>query len=335
VNSNLRPLEGAREARHRPSWLIPALLCVFVISACAKPEFVPFVPPGTPLADEDPHVTQLLEEHRTEALARSAVRGSARVAIKGPDFKLNRPQRIVLAQPDRLRFEILGLFDQLAAVLVADGRRYGFYDASTGQVSRGRVSSDLLWTLTKIDLTAPEIVSMLLGAPLPEAGLRRAGAWRTDEGEISLAFAWPSGGDDQACAGEDPWGVLFAPACFLPERTLSDTGGQLFRFSADGRLAEIRALDQGGALRYSARFEDYTEVAAAVISDPSEAAERKSGVIFPKRVTLSSPGTGSEARFLWKRVMFADDLSDSLFRIPEIETRSGPPGRPGQPAPVD
>ena len=325
---NVRLLAGARESGPGKSLLVSALLCALVASACARPEYVEFVPPGIALSEEDPRVIELLEAHRAEALGRNAVRGSARVAITSPDGKLNRPQRIVLAQPDRLRFEILGLFDQLAAVLVSDGRRYGFYDASTGQVSRGRVSSNLLWTLTKIDLSAPEVVDLLLGAPLPEVGSMRAGAWRTEEGEISIAFAWPSGGLDVACAAEDPWGVFFAPNCFLPERTLSDTGGQLFRFGTDGRLVEIRVLDHGGALRYTAGFEDYVDLA------PADELDAESGVIFPKRVTLSSPRTGSEARFVWKRVMFADDLSDSVFRIPEIESPQRP-GRPGQPAPAN
>ena len=55
---------------------------------------------------------------------RGALRGAARVALEGPAFRLNRPQRIAIARPGKLRFEVLGLFDVLAAMLVSDGQDF-------------------------------------------------------------------------------------------------------------------------------------------------------------------------------------------------------------------
>ena len=143
--------------------------------------------------------------------------------------------------------------------------------------------------------------------PRPEQGTLRVGAWRSPDGGLAIAFGWPTG-LATACAAEDPWGVFFAPACFLRERTLFEMGGQLFLFDAQDRLIEIRALDPGGELRYHAIYEDYE-----VLGGESE---DEGGVNFPKRVTLSSPSLGSEARFSWKRVMLADDLPDRIFEIP-------------------
>ena len=48
---------------------------------------------------------------------------------------------------------------------------------------------------------------------------------------------------------------------------------------------------------------------------------------FPNRMTIHSPGMGTEslARFVWKRVMLADELSDRFFEI-RRRSRSTPGG---------
>ncbi|HKK51160.1 MAG TPA: hypothetical protein VKA74_06215, partial [Myxococcota bacterium] len=65
---------------------------------------------------------------------------------------------------------MLGLFDQLAGLLVTDGRRFGYFDASQGAVTRGRMTPRLLWDLARIDLEAHEVVELLLGVPTPSPG---------------------------------------------------------------------------------------------------------------------------------------------------------------------
>ena len=59
-------------------------------------------------------------------------------------------------------------------------------------------------------------------------------------------------------------------------------------------------------MRFRAFFEDY----AYLPGDVSE-------LDFPKQVEIRSPAVDAIARFRWKRVMFADELSDRLFTIPE------------------
>ncbi|MCR9097613.1 MAG: hypothetical protein NXI30_25630 [bacterium] len=266
---------------------------------------LPIVPEGQPLAFADERVARVLARHASRASERAGLTGSARVALSGPDFKLNRPQRIALARPARLRFEILGLFDQLAAILVTDGLDYGFFDASTGEVSRGRVSSALLWNLTKIDLAPDELVGLLLAGPRPADGTLHAGAWLEPSGRLAIAFAWPTDGAEAACLAEDPLDVSASPECALPERAVVATGGQLFFFDEMEELVEVRGLDPGGVIRYRVRFEDYV-----AIEGPDESR-------FPKRVTLESPATASEARFQWKRVRFVPELTDEVFQLPE------------------
>lgn len=270
---------------------------------------LPVVPEGQPLALEDERVRRVLEGHAARVHARSGLTGSARVALTGPDFKLNRPQRIALARPARLRFEILGLFDQLAAILVTDRLDYGFFDASTGEVSRGRVSSALLWNLTKIDLTPDELVGLLLAAPRPQAGTLRAGAWLEPSGRLAIAFAWPTGPLDPTCADSDPLRSPAVPACALTAGAVAETGGQLFFFDDAGELVEVRGLDPDGVIRYRVHFDDYAELASA---------DEEAGGRFPKRVTLVSPANASEARFQWKRVRFVAELADEVFRLPAL-----------------
>ena len=87
-------------------------------------------------------------------------------------------------------------------------------------------------------------------------------------------------------------------------------GGDAFVFDRDGRLAELRAFDPDGVLRYRARFEEYRS-----LGDGAEQGE------FPNLVTIESAAARSEARFAWKRVMLAGAIEDRLFRLPERGTR--------------
>ncbi|MAG33480.1 MAG: hypothetical protein CL908_21595 [Deltaproteobacteria bacterium] len=282
---------------------IAALLLSFLVVGCRTLPQSAASPTGIPLEIDDVRAERVLASYLEQVDARSGLRGSARVKLTGPDFKLNRPQRIVVERPARLRFEVIGLFDQLAAVLVTDGGRFGYYDASNGEISRGRVTSTLLWDLAQIDLDAEEAVGLLLGAPAPSLGVARAGVWLEANDRIALGFAWPRDRNRKGCELE-PERALLDAACFLATRAL-DAGGEIFVFDGDGRLAELRALGADGVVRFRAFFEDYAERAGA-----------DSAVEFANRVTIRSPGVGAEARFVWKRVMLGGPLSDRLFTLP-------------------
>lgn len=280
------------------------LLLSLLVAGCRTSPIVDLQMTGTSLPIDDARAERVLRDYLELVEARSALRGSARVRLEGPDFKLNRPQRILVERPGRIRFEVIGLFDQLVAILATDGRRFGFYEASNGLVSRGRVTPALLWNLAKIDLDVPEVVGLLLGAPMPNAGLARAAVWLEPDGGLVLAFAWPTNVSNAKCS-DDPEGSLFDSDCFVSVDALED-GGEMFLFDVDGRLAEVRGLDPGGVIRFRATFEDYRSLDGET-----------SGVDFPNRVTIRSPSAESLARFDWNRVMLADELSDRFFRIPE------------------
>lgn len=279
------------------------LLLSLLAAGCRTSPIVDLRLAGTMLPIDDARAKRVLDGYLELARSRSALRGSARVLLEGPDFKLNRPQRILVERPARIRFEVVGLFDQLVAVLATDGRRFDFYDVSDGSISRGRVTPSLLWDLAKIDLDVHEVVGLLLGAPIPSPGLARAGVWLEPEGGLVLAFAWPGDEPDTNCS-EDPDSWLLEANCFASSESLGD-GGEIFLFDVEGRLAEVRGLDPGGVIRFRATFEEF---------EPFEGDVDQ--VDFPNRVTIHSPGAESQARFVWKRVMLADELPGRLFMIP-------------------
>lgn len=283
--------------------IVGGLLWLLAI-ACAAPPVVDFRQSGTLLATDDPRADRVLRNYLDLVERRSAVRGTARVLLEGPDFKLNRPQRILVERPARIRFEVIGLFDQLAAIFATDGRHFGFYDVSNGRISRGRVTPTLLWDLAKMDLEVHEVVGLLLGSPRPSSGLARAAVWLEPAGGLVLAFAWPDA-DTAADCTAPPRRALLESTCFVTLESL-ENGGEIFGFDVDGRLVELRGLDSGGVTRFRASFEDYR----LLDGDPA-------GVAFPNRVTVQSPAAESLARFVWKRVMLADGLPDRFFMIPE------------------
>lgn len=279
-----------RIAAPRVALLFSFLFVLAFATACPKPPAPDALITGTPLPLDDPRSLDVMAAHEARASMGAALRGSARVSISRPDFDLKRPQRIAIARPDRLRFEVLGLFDVLAAVLATDGETFGFFDASTGDVTRGFVTADLLWDVTGLDLSTDEVAGLLLAAPTPSMDLVLSAAWvEADEG-ITVAYG---------------------PGVAGPTPTLRDleAGGEFFRFDAQGLLREVRALDSGWVTRYRASFDAYEDTDA---SDSRNGGSRP----YPKRITIRSPSVEAIALFEWKRVMLTDELPDRIFMIP-------------------
>jgi hypothetical protein len=300
-----------KPARPRRS---PVAILLALVLACGALACRSTAPPGilhgTPLSIDDARASGVLETYLADASARTGLRGSARVVLTGPDFKLNRPQNIVVERPARLRFEVIGLFEQLAAVIVSDGEHYGFYDASTGRMEEGLLTPTLLWELAQVDVEVAEAVGILLGSPRPRAGSARAAVWLEAEDRIGVAFAKSRRALRPDCPADPERGWRDA-ACFAEAADLAG-GGDAFVFDLAGRLVELRAYDADGLLRYRARFEDYGGIG-----------EGEGRVEFPNLVTIDSPQMRSEARFAWNRVMLASGLSDRLFRLPERRARRG------------
>jgi hypothetical protein len=287
---------------------------VLILSVgCPRPIPVEALPTGTPLAIDDERAVRAVAGQLARVGRSGALRGSARVLLEGPDFKLNRPQRIAIARPGRLRFEVLGLFDTLVAMLVTDGRVFGFFDAASGEITRGIMTSELLWDLAKLDLDPDEVVDLLLAAPTPSRDLIPAGVWLEPDGGLTLAYAMLDEESEALChaGGRSNPGEESEDRCRASSEDLA-AGGEIFRFDAEGLLREMRSIEPGWETRFLAFFDEYEDLAEVGLEER-----------YPMRITVRSPRLDSMARFEWKRVMLSQELPDRLFRIVETAGSGG------------
>jgi hypothetical protein len=223
---------------------------------------------------DDPRPEALLDALRSRVDARSALRARANLDLDAPDVRLDRPQRLAVARPARMRVEVLGLFDQLAAVVVTNGARYQVYDARRDELEEGSVGADLLWRVARVDLVPEVAVDILLGAPRPGPGLSNIGARLLEDGAIAFARVDRRG---------------------LQRET--------YRFDAAGQIAERASYDEEGDLDWRAKFSDYRPVRSA--SGPDEP--------FAHDVLLEFPRVSARARMVFEQVLLSDDLPEALF----------------------
>lgn len=211
-----------------------ALVSLFVFafaSACATR-----VPPTrVPLLGDDPRPARYVAELKFRNDQHQSLSAALRVSLDAPDLRLRRPQRLALVRPTHLRVEVLGLFGQVAAVLVSDGATYQFFDARNGAVQSGPVSRHIFWDLARVDLTPQEVVELLMGAPIPNPSWQRAGTFALPEDAVSVDYV-------------DASGVL----------------RQQFDFDAEGLPRAVRSYDEMGRQVWSAGYDDYRDVDGSV-----------------------------------------------------------------------
>lgn len=244
--------------------LIP--LCLLV--ACRAPL------PGVPIPDDDPRPEALLESLQDSIESRSALRARANLDLDAPDIHFDRPQRLAVARPARMRVEVLGLFDQLAAVVVTNGDRYQVYDVRNEGLEEGVVDAGLLWRIARVDLVPEVAVDILLGAPRSDPGLSNGGAWLQEDGSIAFARV-------------DRRGVQ----------------RETYRFDVAGRITERATYDEAGELAWRAQFSDYRPVFSPSAGD----------VAFAHDVLLDFPRVSARVRMVFKKVMLSEDLPEALF----------------------
>jgi len=203
------------------------VFAVLLFSACTTPR------PVIPLDSGDPRPAAFLSQWNANARARKALRGRAHLVVDG-EVKVRGDQIVVLERPARMRVEVLGLFNQTAAVIATDGERFEVLRTGDRSYDTGDVHPDLLWREAHLALTPSEAVELLLGSPMLEPEWEPAGA----VGNV---------GDDGEWVRMD----------------LVDADRRIRRrmaFDAAARLREFEVLDDGGAVVWRARFGDYAPV---------------------------------------------------------------------------
>lgn len=253
------------------------LLPLGLLVACRTPS------PGVPLAADDPRPAALVKAMSAQAERPAALRAKAKLDLDAKDLSFDRPQRMAVERPARLRVEVLGLFDQLAAVVVTNGDTYQLYDARNNDLEEGVVDAHLLWRVARVDLEPAEAVDLMLGAPRPDPTLS------TGEGRV-----YPDGGI--GVARVDGRGVV----------------REGLRFDAAGRVSELTIFAEDGRLVWRAAFDDYR-----LIDAPGGGQ-----VAFAHDVRLEFPRVEARARLTFKRVLLADELPDELFSL-KLPGRSG------------
>lgn len=151
---------------------------------------------GRPIAVDDARVTAYLGELRSAAEERRSLVGSARLSLEAPELRFRRPQRLAIRRPADLRIEVLGLFGQIAAILVTDGTRYQLWDGGQERLEQGDVSPELLWRVARVDLSPAEVVDLLLGAPSVAQDLAPVAAAETPAGGIAVVLGLDPAADD-------------------------------------------------------------------------------------------------------------------------------------------
>lgn len=249
-------------------FVVGVLLCGGV--GCQTPD------PGTPLAAADPRPAEWLEAMEAVASRRMALRARARLDLDAEDVALDRPQRMAVERPDRLRFEILGLFDQLAAVIVTNGRRYQAYDVRNQDFQEGPVDAQLLWRLARVDLAPDDAVALLLGAPRPAPDLLPVNGLSFEDGSVGVSRI-----DASAVVRES------------------------YRFNGAGQVTEMARFEASGEPIWRAGFRDYRDVPGAD-GQP---------VAFAHDVTLEFVRVKARVRLVFKHVVLVDALPDALFEL--------------------
>jgi hypothetical protein len=227
------------------------------------------------IAVDDSRVDALIAAQTRRADERQALRAALRVALDAPDLRFRRPERIAARRPSHIRVEVLGLFGQIAAVLVSDGVQYQQLAAKDNAFEAGPVSADLLWRVARIRLTPVEAVDLLLGAPLPSPGYARGGAYALSDGGVAIEYTDPG-----------------------PESRMHEQVRERFEFDGAGLLRGLTHWYENGELAWLADFDDYREV---------------SGTPFAFEVALEFPGVGARAQLSFDDVAFESDLDESLF----------------------
>jgi hypothetical protein len=183
---------------------------------------------------------------------------------------------MAVERPDRMRVEVLGLFSQLAALLVSKDGRYQLYEAGQEEWEEGPVTADLLWRVARIDLTPNDAVAILLGAPHIGAELSPGTSRWDQDAFLSIDLI-----DEQRR---------------LRERVV---------FDASGELRELTRFDTIGALVWQARFDDHRPL------EGGDGGVRN----FAHRVELDFPNQRASALLTFQAVELDPDLDAALFEL--------------------
>jgi outer membrane lipoprotein-sorting protein len=130
------------------------LALVFSALGCAHVDFSKLETPSGPAL--------LREVDELEGHVES-VKGSGRVQAHSPQGGGETAAFIAARAPGEVHLELLDFFGSPAEVLVSDGHTFGLYQRDKGTYLRGPATAAAISRLLPVDLSAEELVAILLG----------------------------------------------------------------------------------------------------------------------------------------------------------------------------
>ncbi len=177
----------------RPASLAARMAWVSValgLAGCAAWRGAPPPPAPVPLPSDDPILATLVEGWSELVAVRTGLRSGAVLKLSGPQGERRLNQKVLLARPARLRMEIQA-FLTTAAVLVADGSQYDYFQSIDRYRESGPVHPHLLWQIAGVPLTLRHAIHFLLGGLPPRSGLRAAAGERWADGSVRVDPRYP------------------------------------------------------------------------------------------------------------------------------------------------
>lgn len=171
------------------------------LAGCAVFRPAPEAAP-VPIAAADPLLATLVQGWEAVTASRRSLSAGVVLTLAGTEGERRISQNVVVARPDRIRMEIQA-FLTTAAVLVADGTQYDYFESLHRYRESGPVRPQLLWEIAGVPLTLGQAVSFLLGGPPARPGLVPGGGLREPDGSVQV--------DLQDARGRRVRSLRFAP----------------------------------------------------------------------------------------------------------------------------
>ncbi|MCF6179912.1 MAG: DUF4292 domain-containing protein [Geopsychrobacter sp.] len=142
---------------------LATLLLLLLIVGCARPQIS--LPPK-------PEAQLLLQRLATEGARWQQLDAAAKIGFVRAGKHMSTQQFLLLARPDRLRVDVLALFNQLALQLsVVEGELQILLKTTNPvQFYHGPASDELLARFTRLPLRAEQLINLILYAPPVSAG---------------------------------------------------------------------------------------------------------------------------------------------------------------------
>jgi hypothetical protein len=165
------------------------IVAFFLIAALSSCTLAPRKPVAVPSVTTDELLAVLAEN----AASFSSLKGKARISYREEGRKTVKARNIlVVAKPHYIRSEILGLFNQPAAVVAVNGDVLHFLVPGEGVLYRGEASAGNLQRILRIPLQVNDLVNFIL-YEIPLIEYRSSSLSITENGSIRLLLEGKSG----------------------------------------------------------------------------------------------------------------------------------------------